>query len=558
MRGIGWTSDARSYARYMLDILCVALSPLLALLIRDNFNTSVLRLEALAPYALLCILVGAIVFGVVRLHRSMWRYTSLVDILHVIGTATVVLLVALAASFYLNRMENIARSLPVIQWLLLISLMAGARVSIRLWGERSGRSQSNVTSAAPEQVLLVGVSDVTELYLRSVNEFAQGHLAVVGILASGPRMTGRLIRMHKVLGRPEDVQKVLSELDLHGVAVERIIVMQPFEQLSRDAQKALLVVANSATVEVDWLVEKLGLRGRENLGVRGGENLGVSGVENLGVRGVENLGVPSVERLDLCADGASESRCTRNAVHDKSEYQHLDSEALLSLGQYHAVKRAIDGIGAIFIILVLAPIFALLAVMVAIDVGFPLMFWQLRPGRHGRRFKLFKFRTMHSGHDVNGNRVLDQLRSSNIGNLLRRSRLDELPQLYNILVGEMSFVGPRPLLPVDQPQWQASRLVVRPGLTGWAQVNGGRDISPEDKAALDIWYIVNASLWLDISILLRTLVVLILGERVNCSAVQAAHSTLEKIKTKWTAGNLLTPSSDSGLVVSAGGAQEAP
>jgi lipopolysaccharide/colanic/teichoic acid biosynthesis glycosyltransferase len=165
---------------------------------------------------------------------------------------------------------------------------------------------------------------------------------------------------------------------------------------------------------------------------------------------------------------------------------------------------------------------------------------------------------MRPAHDIHGNRISDQLRSSNIGNLLRRSRFDELPQLYNILLGEMSFVGPRPLLPVDQPQWQNSRLVVRPGLTGWAQVNGGRDISPEDKAALDIWYIVNASLWLDISILLRTLVMLILGERVNRGAVQAAHATLEKMKTKWTAGSLLTLSSNSGLVASAGGAQEAP
>jgi hypothetical protein len=98
---------------------------------------------------------------------------------------------------------------------------------------------------------------------------------------------------------------------------------------------------------------------------------------------------------------------------------------------------------------------------------------------------------------------------------------------------------------------------VRPGLTGWAQINGGRDISPEDKAALDIWYIVNASLWLDISILLRTLAMLVVGERVNRSAVQAAHSTLEKIKTKWAAGSLLTLS-NSGLVRSAGGAQRAP
>jgi lipopolysaccharide/colanic/teichoic acid biosynthesis glycosyltransferase len=160
-------------------------------------------------------------------------------------------------------------------------------------------------------------------------------------------------------------------------------------------------------------------------------------------------------------------------------------------------------------------------------------------------------------HDVNRNRISEQLRSSSNGNLLRRSRLDELPQLYNILLGEMSFVGPRPLLPVDQPQWQNSRLVVRPGLTGWAQINGGRDISPEDKAALDIWYIVNASLWLNISILLRTIAMLVVGERVNRSAVQAAHLTLEKMQTKWAAGSLLTLS-NSGLVISAGGAQKAP
>jgi lipopolysaccharide/colanic/teichoic acid biosynthesis glycosyltransferase len=222
------------------------------------------------------------------------------------------------------------------------------------------------------------------------------------------------------------------------------------------------------------------------------------------------------------------------------------------------MKRVIDIAGAICITLALAPVSVLVVVLVAIDVGFPLVFWQLRPGRHGRRFKLFKFRTMRPAHDADGSRVPDPLRSSSIGNFLRRSRLDELPQLYNILLGEMSFVGPRPLLPVDQPQWQHSRLVVRPGLTGWAQVNGGRDISPEDKAALDIWYIVNASLSLDIVILLRTLVMLVLGERVDRSAVQAAHATLDKMKSRWAARSLLALSSNSSLVMSARGAQVAP
>jgi hypothetical protein len=99
---------------------------------------------------------------------------------------------------------------------------------------------------------------------------------------------------------------------------------------------------------------------------------------------------------------------------------------------------------------------------------------------------------------------------------------------------------------------------VRPGLTGWAQVNGGRDISPQDKAALDIWYIMNASLWLDIEIVLRTLVMMVLGERVNGSAVEAAHATLEKMKTRWAARNLLTLSSDASPVMSARSAQGAP
>jgi lipopolysaccharide/colanic/teichoic acid biosynthesis glycosyltransferase len=515
--------DARSYARFVIDLTCVALSPVIALLIRDNFDTSILRLRALAPYAVICILMAAVVFVIARLPRSLWRYTSLMDILHLIAVATVVLLVALTASFYLNRMQNIARSLPVIQWLLLVGSMAGVRIAVRLLGERVSRkrSRSEEPSTGPQHVLIVGVSDVTELYLRSLSEFAQGHVSVVGILSSGPKMHGRFVRMNKILGRPENVQKILAELDIHGVAVERIIVMQPFEWLSKDAREALLAVERSSTIEVDWLVESLGLR-------RGGAS-----------------GMPGPLK----------------AAPDKGENQSppvLRNTAALSHGRYHDVKRVLDSAGAILITFALAPVLAVVSVLVAIDVGFPLVFWQLRPGRHGRRFKLFKFRTMHSAHDVNGNRVLDQLRSSNIGNLLRRSRLDELPQLYNILLGEMSFVGPRPLLPVDQPQWESSRLVVRPGLTGWAQVNGGRDISPEDKAALDIWYIVNASLWLDISILLRTLVMLILGERVNRSAVQAAHSTLEKMKTKWTAESLLTLSSNSGLIVSAGGAQEAP
>ena len=136
---------------------------------------------------------------------------------------------------------------------------------------------------------------------------------------------------------------------------------------------------------------------------------------------------------------------------------------------------------------------------------------------------------MRAAHDARGDRIPDQLRCSKIGHFLRQTRLDELPQLYNILVGEMSFVGPRPLLPIDQPENKDLRLVVRPGLTGWAQVNGGRDISPEDKAVLDVWYIRQASFWLDIKIVLRTVIGMVLGDRANGEVVRAARTGLEKM-----------------------------
>ena len=197
-------------------------------------------------------------------------------------------------------------------------------------------------------------------------------------------------------------------------------------------------------------------------------------------------------------------------------------------GKYHRrVKRAIDVAVSAVMVIVLAPLFLLVGLLVAADVGLPVVFWQQRPGLHGRPFRLYKFRTMGDAHDADGQRKSDGERVSAVGNFLRRTRLDELPQLFNILKGDMAFVGPRPLLPVDQPIDFAARLVVRPGLTGWAQIKGGRQISPSDKAALDLWYVRNMSLALDLEIILDTVPMLIFGERVANSAVGQAWRDLK-------------------------------
>ena len=133
---------------------------------------------------------------------------------------------------------------------------------------------------------------------------------------------------------------------------------------------------------------------------------------------------------------------------------------------------------------------------------------------------------MAAAHDEHGERLADEERLTAIGSFLRRTRLDELPQLFNIFVGEMSFVGPRPLLPVDQPEGDFTRLLVRPGLTGWAQVHGGREISVAEKAALDGWYIKHASLGLDVRILLQTAIMLVRGEVRNEGAIEKARLDL--------------------------------
>jgi len=167
------------------------------------------------------------------------------------------------------------------------------------------------------------------------------------------------------------------------------------------------------------------------------------------------------------------------------------------------------------------------AAAVAIDVGIQVLFWQERPGILGRRLRLHKFRTMRSGHDENGRRLSESERSSSTGRFLRRLRLDELPQLFNILLGEMSFVGPRPLLPVDQSPAYSARLAVRPGLTGWAQVHGGRDVSAGDKAVMDLWYIRNASFRLDLLIAFKTACMIVFGERTDEDAIAAAWKDAE-------------------------------
>ena len=172
-------------------------------------------------------------------------------------------------------------------------------------------------------------------------------------------------------------------------------------------------------------------------------------------------------------------------------------------------KRLLDIGVSIFLIVTLAPLMAVVAVLVRIYLGSPILFIQPRPGKDGQMFPLIKFRTMTNERDAEGNLLPDEKRLTSFGRFLRSTSLDELPELFNVLKGDMSLVGPRPLLPQYLDRYtpeQARRHEVKPGITGWAQVNGRNAISWEEKFALDVWNVANWSLWLDLKILALTLV----------------------------------------------------
>lgn len=182
-------------------------------------------------------------------------------------------------------------------------------------------------------------------------------------------------------------------------------------------------------------------------------------------------------------------------------------------------KRMIDCCLAMVAIVVLLPVMAAVAVLLAVaNKGAGVVFTQTRPGKNGRLFKVMKFKTMTDERDENGNLLPDAQRLTKTGKFIRSTSLDELPQLFNVLKGDMALIGPRPLLPQYLPLYskeQARRHDVRPGITGWAQVHGRNAISWKKKFELDVWYVDHCSFWLDLKIILLTVKKVVVREGIT-------------------------------------------
>lgn len=478
---------------FFVDLLLVAVATVLALFVRDDFSLSLQRLLAIAPYLASTLAAAAVAIPAFSLHRTIWRLSTAKDYQRIVYAAVATAIGALAIGFTVNRLEDVPRALPLLQLVLVTVLMLGGRAILRrIHDARDAKAlHARVETAVPDgaarsTVLVVGVNAIAELFLKGVSELGSHEIEVAGLLGRTQRQVGRRVQSHRILGLPEDVAEVLKELEVEGIVVDRIAVALPMHKLSDRAREALLEIERSSSITVHPLADRIGL------GV--GEKR-----QSKARRDWDSLSSPEFSRSEL---------------------------GLVDARLFFPVKRALDVMGAVALLTLGLPVIMVVGLLVALDVGAPVVFCQRRPGLRGKPFMLYKFRTMVRAHDTWGNRIADEQRSSWIGRSLRRTRLDELPQLYNVLIGDMSFVGPRPLLPIDQRPEYKARLLVRPGITGWAQVEGGRIIDPADKAAMDVWYVQNASLALDLRIILLTIPMLFHGDRVNAGAIEQAWRDL--------------------------------
>ena len=424
------------------------------------------------------ILVGAAAVGaafrIFKVQNRLWLYTSLSDVTVIAAAAgTGVFLATILISILLHD-AVFSRAVPVLHFLFVLLPIVASRILVRslrnsrylAGAHHKGSSKIRAAGNAPDHVIIVGANCLAELYLRAVTEIARESIEVVGIVDEDPSKHRHQIRSQEILGRPEDLPGILQELRIRGIVVKSLVICCEWGALSRPAQESLRAHGN------DWRLRFVFLNKFLDL------------MQSSQVRAAPAAGLPDgLEALNQERLGAA-----------------AESEPV-RISDYLKVKRLVDFVLALALSIVLSPVLLVVALTVATNLGVPCLFWQKRPGYRGRVFKVYKFRTMRSPCDADGNRLPDERRQTVVSRLLRRLRLDELPQLYNVLKGDMALIGPRPLLPVDLPQCPSLRPQMRPGVTGWAR---------------------HASFWLDMKIILLSLLMVIRGEREDRGAIREA------------------------------------
>jgi lipopolysaccharide/colanic/teichoic acid biosynthesis glycosyltransferase len=458
----------------LIDAATITVALPLALVLRENrlpTGDRLTELLASLPLLALAAVAASLLLGS---YRAVWRYMGIAEIVRLAQLALLAILLFYLGQFVVDRLQHLPRSAPPIHFLVAMFLLIGARI---LYGELCRRGQGRASSATRRPLLLVGSGDGAALFIQMLQHQPDRSHDIAGIICD--RVTRhRSVAGVPVLGGLADFDAVLATLRVQGMTPDRLVVTRPHHELGRDAVYRIMSRADALGIPVEQLPELMRFRAD----------------------------------APVAPHAASLATPLTDAVPDSV---------------YPRLKRLFDVALSATVLVVLAPLLLVSAVAVALFIQRPVMFVQIRPGLHRRPFRLYKLRTMRDPLGPDGRRLADGERTPFVGRLLRRTRLDELPQLWNVLIGDMAIIGPRPLVAADldaMPDQGRARAMARPGITGWAQVNGGQQLAADEKLALDLWYADHASLALDLRIIARTLAMMLLGEHRDPRAIATARA----------------------------------
>jgi lipopolysaccharide/colanic/teichoic acid biosynthesis glycosyltransferase len=504
-------SQTRLLSRLSIyDIAWAAVSPALAFIVRHG---GIDHLDAMLTYCGTAFIASLLTFQLFKISQPMSRFFSAPDAVEVVRACSISVAVAGAFLFTFTRMDETPRAVPLIHFFVLATgLIAGRSISRIRYRQRQARKHECISEAV-ENIVIVGVSRLAWFYSKLVEEFAHAESQIVALLDEGSRLQHRSLNGYLIAGSPSHASKIFDEYAAHGVEIHKIVLAILPENLSGAAWGEIERISKQRGIALEILPERLLLS-------------------------------PSSEKITRIHSG--------DFLHDHSSPS----------GRWlWKLKRIVDILFAATVLLVVSPLAIIVALLVLFDVGYPVVFWQQRLGRFGRPLHVYKFRTIRAPFDRKGHPVPESERLSPVGEFLRATRLDEIPQLWNILTGEMSVVGPRPLLPIDQPNTYSTRLDVRPGLTGLAQISGGKLLSIEEKDAFDEHYVRHGSIFLDFSIMARTLWVMVRGDRRNEAVIAAALAEKQEhgkakntiLRTREIPSEPLPASREGALLMAGGG-----
>jgi lipopolysaccharide/colanic/teichoic acid biosynthesis glycosyltransferase len=442
--------------------------------------------ESVAVYCGAAFIASLFVFQWYQTSSPISRFYSIRDASALLKACVLIAMLSSVVAFLLTRLEDAPRSIPILHLMLLTSGLLGARVILRLLNTRRETiAATNITEV--EHVVIIAASRLAWFFTKMIEELAPGRYQIVAILDEQPKLKHRSLNGYPIIGGPLELDKVIADYAIHGVHVDKVILAARREDLRIASWNEVFHVCQTRNIGLQILPDRL-------------------------------MSQEAVARTEL-------------SLRTELETAMVVKTTLLLNRPFWKVKRVIDLLIALIVLILTSPITIVLCALVLLDVGIPAVFWQRRVGRNGAPLHLYKFRTLHTLFDRQTKVRREAQQPSPLGRLLQRTRLDELPQLWNIIFGDMSLIGPRPLLPVDQPEDHSVRLSVRPGLTGWAQVCGGKLITADEKTALDEWYIRHASFWLDARITLKTMRMLMTGDRRDENAILLALDEKSQLNT---------------------------